>query len=285
MAIDFHELTESAEIGVGTDGVRIPFKWVAVGSNDTFAVEQAAYLGTPAVTPNGLVRDEITVSPRGGGICFVGVSYSSKLPQTEAVGDTPADTPDTPTDEDDLGAEWSFSTKGGTAHVTQSLETKEKVKVGGVAADNKRAIGLRKDGVDGCDILTSQLKFSITVTRPNVRLPFVRTLGKITGRTNKSAWRGFKAGELLYEGCDGSGTSYGRAKLTHSFIAGENLETGDARLTVATGLTLNAKKAHEYVWVAYSDQVTGDQLYPLPLGVYRERVYEEGEFTALELGG
>lgn len=156
----------------------------------------------------------------------------------------------------------------------------------GTAADYKQAIGVTRDRVEGVDIFAPKLEFTETWPRRSVTLKYVRTLRYLTGRTNKVAWRGWPAGEVLYLGATGQASAAPDAgpfpwKLTHKFAVGENLYA----VKIANNLGVPLKKAWEYLWCGYDPSTDANKWVQTAASAHVEQVYKEGNFRLLEIGG
>lgn len=189
----------------------------------------------------------------------------------------------------------SFSTQGGTAHITTSLETVKAyypdIAAQGPDADgncwNKKAIGLTTEGdVQGVDIIVPAFKFEIQYRKANgtVTNAYAKTVRDLTGTVNDDTFYGFDAGEVLFLGADIEQEIQGDPTGTFHFLQMNNI----------TGLTIGdiasiAKKGHEYLWVMFEhDVITDDDSkkwrIPKPKRVFVERVYDEGDLSALGIG-
>jgi len=188
-----------------------------------------------------------------------------------------------PTETDPLKRSRSFDTTGGTQHLTQAFG---ETKYGANAPDQKKAIGVDSNGVNGVDVVTPQLQWQESYDVPNayVTSSWIRGVAGVTGTTNLSSFRGFEAGEVLFVGCSGSqewDDQKGRGpwSLSFRFVASKNV-TGET-IGDITGV---AKKGHEYIWVRYEDAVDSNTLLKKPKAVYVNKVYREAEFSALGIG-
>src|SRR5882672_10453471 len=131
--------------------------------------ESEAYNGFIAASPlsfDGLPRELIKTDPQGGGFWLATIEYGTPDAGQSSSSPPSADTP--------LGGEFSFDTAGGTLHITQSLETIDAVGVN--IPETKRAIGVSKDHVDGCDVTAPKLEFSISWYRPTLTLRYIKQL-------------------------------------------------------------------------------------------------------------
>jgi hypothetical protein len=177
----------------------------------------------------------------------------------------------------------SFDTTGGTQHMTQA---NAESRYGANAPDQKKAIGVDSNGVNGVDVVVPQLQWQESYDVPNayVTSGWIRGVAGVTGTTNNAAFRGFEAGEVLFVGCSGSqewDDQKGRGpwSLSFRFVASKNV-TGET-IGDITGV---AKKGHEYLWVRYEDAVDSNVLLKKPKAVYVNKVYKESDFSALGIG-
>jgi hypothetical protein len=207
---------------------------------------------------------------------------------------------------DPLKRQRSFDTTGGTQHITQAKGGKVKVFKGGPGGDEETvvtegserryppdsapsqdsAIGVDSNGVNGVDIVTPQLQWQETYDVPNayVTSKYIRGVAALTGTTNNDIFRGFEIGEVLFLGCTGSHEwddqkGIGPWSLTYRFVASPNVT--DQAIGDITGIT---KKGHEYLWVRYEDSVATNTLIKKPKHVYVNKVYRDGDFSALGIG-
>jgi hypothetical protein len=172
------------------------------------------------------------------------------------------------------------STSGGSFNVTQGYGVTSYAAPGGTAPNFQGAINVNEQGVQGVDVIVPQFEFSLTKTQENgfVSLSYAATLARMTGKTNNAAFETFAAGELLFLGADFSQQSSGSATLTYKFSASPN-RTG---LTIGS-ITGIAKKGHEYLWVFYRPNLSGNFLVRIPVAVYVHKVYEDGDFSTLQI--
>jgi hypothetical protein len=177
----------------------------------------------------------------------------------------------------------SFDTTGGTQHLTQAYAES---RFGAGAPDQKKAIGVDSNGVNGVDVVVPQLQWQESYDVPNayVTSAWIRGVAGVTGTTNNASFRGFEAGEVLFVGCSGSqewDDQKGRGpwSLSFRFVASKNV-TGET-IGDITGV---AKKGHEYLWVRYEDAVDSSTLLKKPKHVYVNQVYRPADFSALGIG-
>jgi len=202
---------------------------------------------------------------------------------------------------DPLKRSRSFDTSGGSQHVTQSLEnvtvltgpsgqttitTSGEAKFPSTAPTMNGAIGVDGTSVNGVDIVIPALTWTETYDVPHAYITsaYIKAVAGLTGSVNKSAFRTFSAGEVLFMGCSGSQEwddqrGNGPWTLSYKFVASPNVT--NQTIGDITGI---AKKGHEYLWVRYEDSVSSNELVKKPKAVYVNKVYREGEFSNLGIG-
>ncbi len=180
---------------------------------------------------------------------------------------------------------FSFDTGGGSQHITQSLETKNKY---GPSASELLggAIGFDGENVVGVDITVPVYNFAEThyLLPEVVTESFRQLLFRATGSVNNDAFRGFQPGEVLFLGASGSRQGDDPEDLwevTYKFAAAVNrtdIQVGD--------IGPIEKKGWEYMWVQYAPEVDEDVkvLIKKPVAVYVERVYPETTFALFGIG-
>jgi len=179
---------------------------------------------------------------------------------------------------------FSFDTSGGVQHITQSLATVASyAPLGKAAPDFGGAIGVTHDNVEGVDIAVPVYTFSEThyLDDSDVTPSYKGALFSLTGKVNDAAFKGLAAGECLFLGACGSKRGAEDWEITFRFAGSPN--RSGIRVGSITGI---AKKGWEYMWVRYADSVdaAAKTIVKKPVAVYIERVYEEGNFSALGIG-
>ena len=193
-------------------------------------------------------------------------------------------------DDDDSGndeetSSFAFDTGGGTMHRNQSLKTVAKVP--NDAPDFNGAIEVDNEGnVNGVDVTMPVLNFTETHTMNGSRVTtsYRKSVAALTGTVNKSSFRGFAAGEVLFLGASGTKRSKKASapwEITFRFAVSPNqsgLEVGK--------LKISSKKGWDYLWVRYADRVSDNKKNVIkePVAAYIEQVYPEGDFGNLGLG-
>lgn len=192
---------------------------------------------------------------------------------------------DTSPDEDEDTTVFAFDTGGGTKHLNQSLKTDGRYPDD--APDFGGAIGVDNEGnVNGVEVTMPVLNFTETHTLSGSRVStsYKKTLAELTGSVNKSGFRGFSAGEVLFLGASGTKRSKKASapwEITYRFAVSPNqagFKVGD--------IQVSRKYGWDYLWVRYADKVaeSGKNVVKKPVAAYVEMVYPEGDFGRLGLG-
>lgn len=236
----------------------------------------------------GMVKKRIKSQPQGGGFWYVTVDYGA-LEGAELDGQGGPENPTLPVEttlNDQLGGEFSFSTAGGTQHITQSRGTlAQYIRDGGPPApDTKKAIGVSKDRIEGCDIYVPHLEFTITRRLDYITKRYVRQLKACTGRVNLVEWNTYQPFEVLFLGCegkyDGDNNNDASWLITYKFAAGDN----ETNIVLADDLMVAEKRAWDYLWVGYAEAADpggGGTTVQRPYFANVEEVYKSADFREL----
>ncbi|MGL5097512.1 MAG: hypothetical protein ACRDD1_18135 [Planctomycetia bacterium] len=285
MSVTIYEVLDSGAFSISKSGSSVEVKAVAAATivdDNSVAVELAIRLWAPAAS-FGLALLDYKADPIGGGLWMCSITYG---PQES----TPADPADPGTNEPEpdlaapLGAEWSFTTTGGTTHITQSLFTRDGYVPVGVIdiPDYGGAIGVTREGIEGCDIVSRNLEFEVTKEIPTqtITMGYLQTLVDLTGTTNEFPFCGFDVGELLFLGATGRNRKGENWSVTYQFRAGKTklaIKIG----TGANAIVIDEKRPHDFLWVAYKDTVSGGRKVKIPSSAHAEVVYENRPFSNL----
>ena len=261
------ERFESQRVSRGPDA-SAELSFTIEGAADATAALDALESAAP-VSYDFLPRGTLTVEPLGETMWLGTVRYaleSSTEPQPTG------------------GSTFSFDTGGGTQHITQSLATVGSYSTpSGIAPDYKGAIGVTKDNVAGVDIKVPLYQFQEThyLDDADVTNAYKGTLFSLTGKVNNATFKGFAAGECLFLGATGTKRNSEDWEITYRFAASPNR----SNITIG-GITGINKKGWEYLWVRYEDvkDETAGRIVKQPQSAYVEKVYEEGDFSALGIG-
>ena len=206
---------------------------------------------------------------------------------------------------DPLRRSRSFDTSGGTQHITQSrpigsgasLDFERRFPA--EATNQSGAIGVDGDSVSGVDIVVPALSWTETYDVPSgyVTGAYIRSTAALSGTVNNAAFRGFKAGEVLFLGCSGNqdwdaDRGDGPWSLSYKFVASPNMGPTagqtNSEYTIPSepiGSIQNiVKLGHEYLWVKYQNSVSNSTQLKQPVAVYVNKVYRDGNFASLGIG-
>jgi hypothetical protein len=281
------EAFDSRDADLAKSGTDHRARFFIDGTDDDGEAKGLALFNVPGywANPQGgdpLTRQSIRVRQVGQELFEVEADYG------------PADDEDSQEEPETGGSEESFDTSGGTQHITTAIARKfgKGKGPGGPIADapdNGKAINVRRSGtevrVDGVDIVVPTLKLVRTHYLPAsiVTSDYIKTLARLTGKTNKDPWKGFAAGELLFLGAQGQRRGRGDWAVTFTHDASENI-TG---MSVGEGtyeISGIDKRGWEYFWVEWQTTAGSTSLVPQPRYAYVDQVYREGDYALLGIG-
>ena len=288
MPITVEEKYDSRQSTTG-DNAQVTLTYIASGSDDDLAIKSAVENFAPE-TYDGLPMQSVQIEPISEEYWDASVRYADSSSPSSTSGGTP-----------DPGSNeytYSFDTMGGTQHITQSLDTVSSYADSSIpsAPDFHGAIGVSNTNgnaeVQGVDVTVPIYNFSEThyLTVEQVTPEYKGTLFQLTGKVNNATFRGLAAGECLFLGASGTlhGTEFtdgtsggGDWEITYRFAASPN----------KTGVTIGsisgiAKKGWEYLWVRYADveDMNAMAMVKRPVAAYVEQVYEDADFSLLDIG-
>lgn len=253
--------------------IEIPYLVFEAADED--AALAAARSVAASRTVSGMALDEVEVTERVNGTTW----------KVKAIfKDEDSDDPDDP-DEEEETSSFAFDTGGGTMHRNQSLKTVSKVP--NDAPDFNGAIEVDNEGnVNGVDVTMPVLNFTETHTMNGSRVTtsYKKSVAAFTGTVNRSGFRGFSAGEVLFLGASGTKRSKkpnAPWEITFRFAVSPN----QSGLQVGK-LKVSNKKGWDYLWVRYADKVADNKKNVIkePVAAYVEQVYPDGDFGNLGLG-
>jgi hypothetical protein len=245
--------------------------FIVRGTDSDIAARGELMSSSPS-THNGLKRDDIEVEEIAPEMWLCVVRYASSSQTSPEAGQS----------------SFSFETRGGSQHITQSLQTVARYASPDIAAapDFRGAIGVTTDGIDGVDITVPIYTFTETHYLPpeEVTTAYKGTLFHLTGCVNNGSFKGLAAGECLFLGASGSrrGTDPEDLwEISFAFAGSPNV----SGMTIG-GITGVAKKGWEYLWIRYqeAEDTAAKMLIRKPIAAYVERVYRDGNFAALGIG-
>jgi hypothetical protein len=181
--------------------------------------------------------------------------------------------------------EYTFDTGGGTAHITQALETIASYAPSGMTApDTGGAIGATSDRVEGADIIVPAFNFTETHRFSNaaVLAGYKGVLFNLTGTVNDDTFRDFASGEALFLGATGSRRGFDdQWSITFRWAASPN----QSGLSFG-GMTGISKLGWDIFDIAYKEfeDSFSMTLVQRPVGLQVHRVYRFGDFSLLNIG-
>lgn len=260
------------------------------GGDDLDEVARALVVATAPTTFQGLLIDNIDMTYLGGGCATSSVRYSSWMPVNTGtgVGDDPSTSPPPPPpppapgEFEPIPSGFSFSISGVTEKITQSKLTISKTKRGGgVAPDNKKAIGITADGeVEGCEAIKPVFEWSVSRRFNYITMAYMKTVESLVGTVNHTTFYNWPAQSTLLLGVEGSSQNNGPLTISFKFRSGRN----ETDINICEGLTVPSKKAHEYLWVMYAPAPDNNLLIMQPIAAYVERIYDLANFASLKIG-
>lgn len=198
----------------------------------------------------------------------------------------------------------SFDTSGGTEHITQAFQAGNgnagqqvvgtftgiygqlghaRPGEGDQVPALEGAINVEGDQVKGTDKVVPIFNFTETWVFPSAFLvsSYIGTLYKLTGTVNRTDWRVFKGGEVLFLGARGEITrGAATASITFQFSARPNRGTFKVGEVEVTG----GKLGWEQMSVMYETASSDASLIRRPKFVFINAVYGAYDFTQLSIG-
>jgi len=272
MAIVMTEKVES-RTWVVSDNASIEFVYTLTGTSDDVVAKDYALANTSS-SYNNLPRLSTEVTPidpdtnTGTGRWEIVVRYG--LLSTPGEGDNV----------------FSFDTGGGTQHITQSLQSISRTGLSGAGnpPSANGAIGVTSDSVDGVDIVVPVYQWAEThyFAVLDVDAAYKGILFNLTAKTNDAPFKDFAANEVLFLGAQGARSSDTLWEISFRFAASMN------KLTPfdVGGITVPEKLGWEYLWMRYAPlyDSSAKTSSHRPFAAYVERVYDDGDFSGLNIG-
>lgn len=180
---------------------------------------------------------------------------------------------------------YKFSTKGGTSHITHSMETKGGIHLKNRAlADFHRGINVDKNGPQGVDIVTPawQHSFELDFNQSAVTWNFLSLFARMTGHVNDAPIWMFPKGCLLFCGIDGQSyvecNSRGEKEVWYTInFDFEGMPNSKVNFPGMEGGPLE-KDGYDYVWCYNEERASDDCTIFQPVYAYCEKVYPRAKF-------
>ncbi|MBN2218581.1 MAG: hypothetical protein JW719_14490 [Pirellulales bacterium] len=248
------------------DADAVVLNWIVLGTRDDLLVKALVQSTTPAVY-DGLLLQTVTVQETAPEAWQCQANYAQK-------------------ESNELDYDFSFDTTGGKQKITQSLETVHRYASSGkIAPDHKGAIGVTEHGVEGCDIVVPRFSWQETWKLPiaDYGWEYSQVLSGLTGMVNAGVFRGFPAGQVLFHGARGKGSTSDEGIITITYHFERNRDVTAQTIGDITGIN---KGGWHYLWVQYeeTDDNAAKTFARRPVAAYVERVYESTGFGTLAIG-
>ena len=228
---------------------------------------------------HGIPKRTVTISERlGEDIWRIDVGYAW----------SPNNADDT--DNDKEVPEISFEVSGGTTHITQAYEQKcvyslvpgkqdsdseaEKVPIGWNGKTGEES------EIAGVDVPIGQ--FTLTYKKimnysKVVSTAWLRKVAACYGRINKGRWKGWEAGEVMFNGGGFSTPMRGAKKVAVTFNFLIRINEDSVKIG---GHNIGTVKGHWYCWEIYDDDPESKAGKKIKK-IYKARVNKESDFSAL----
>jgi len=221
----------------------------------------------------GMYLDEVTISDMIDLKTFKVTAHYKRDDTTSGGGED--------SNQDDPEPQYTFSTTGGTMKITAPIK-----RISKTPSDAEDHLGINVDeegNVQGTDVVSSCYNFSEThyFKASKVTTEYKKKIAYLTGKINKSAFRGFSEGEVLFLGAEGQRNGDSRDDdwtITFKFSVQQNesnRKVGD--LTVS-------KKGWDFLWVTFKKVVTNGKVKTTPKAAYVDQVLNYEDFGQLGLG-
>ena len=270
MAITWEERPNTAKIS--TDSAT--FSYLLTGTSDRIIADALAH-GYSSALWNGLSRTSVDVEEVGPQVFYVDVHYGTPDKKEPEAGDY----------------RWSFSTTGGSKHITQAIAHIASYKAGGDAGNpHKGAIGVTSDGkntnVEGVHVPDRNFKWTEThqLLYSSYDWSYAAIVDALTGRVTEATFRGKSAGTVLFEGAEGSRSSKDPLLLEMTYHFAYSPSATGLAIGDITGV---AKGGWQYLWVEYQTVDSGDAdigIAQQPKAAHVEQVHYTGDFSLLGIG-
>lgn len=240
-----------------------------------------------AASPTSVVADGVTLNQRVPSVQYMGNGYWTGSVSYRHEASNSAENQNQNIDEVgkievtlDLGTE--------SKHITEGRDsTKYATNDGPATPNSEDGIGVQDGNINGCDILSPSGNLQVTKVFDNATVfgaSWVENRADMRCTTNDATFYGFEAGSLLFVRMSFTIRNNGDVPVTFQFQHRGNLNEPTG---VSTG-NVN-KKGHQYLWTQYKNQkdTTGTDtvITKKAIGQYVHTVYDESDFSTLDIGG
>ncbi|GIW83216.1 MAG: hypothetical protein KatS3mg105_5023 [Gemmatales bacterium] len=228
-----------------------------------------------------MFRQSMTADDLGAGCWDVTVNYALAEPVSTT---DPSTSPDQgssgenqPGENTPIGPAINVQVGHRTQKIYMSLHTVAKYKALNdlrPIPDHRKAIGVSRDGVDGVDIVVPEFTWSEQWKFSSIFITwrYLKVVADLVGRVNRKKFRTFDSESVMFMGAqvDASGTE--ETKITFNFRYEPNVKN----IKINDDFPLIEKKGHQYLWVAYEDIISNNNILKRPRAVYIEEVGRPG---------
>lgn len=277
------------------DNPRVTWQFLIRGADDASDAYDALYTflltnfsdGSGGIASYNMPLSNIRITTTDSNYIYEGEAVFEYPPETELDDDEINETSYTQPEIDEL--DYTYSTTGGTSHITYSLATLGRA--GASLRDFDGGIGWNGSGFDGVDVITPHAEFSISVNWPKTFFTqaYRLALANATGCINSAIWQGFGAGCVLFKGVSASPKSFkytapdGSTVKDYYWRATYSFEANPASTIVFNNTTL-VKRGFDYLWkLSEKTESSGGDLETEVVQVNVEQVYPEFNFANLLL--
>ncbi len=188
-------------------------------------------------------------------------------------------------DDDEDEAVLNFNCSGGTKHLVHAISQK-KVYPTSSSDDSGGAIGWNgKTGKDmeitGIDVPTGQLSesYSKKMRMRKITTAKRRAWNSLVGKVNKSAFKGWAPGEVMFLGCSFSGSENSSSKITVQFDFKVQENESSAKVN---NISCGAKKGFDAIWSMPDSKKNNDGKPEAKVkGIYIATVCKTADFRIL----
>lgn len=251
---------------------------------------------TALTTHRGIPFKECSIKHQGGGVFFCTAKYEDGKSKESTEP------------KQDGESTFSFDTTGGSEKIYFSRATVAPTgtgytgsskgwvaapTTGPAAPDFRQGINVKKEGVDGVEIIVPAFKIKVTQCVPAAAMTsaYVNVLFLATGTVNAAAHTmtvggvaiTFAAGELRFDGAQGSLKKKDQWELNYEFTASKGVTLTDTPLTIGD-ISVTVKRGHDYLWIHYVESSRDGATIQNPRAAYVEQVYRYTNFGALGVG-
>ena len=188
----------------------------------------------------------------------------------------PAERLPSPTEAED---EYELSTMAETVHIEEALsQNAYPSDLNGVG----RAVGVNGDKIDGVDIYVPKGTYTQTKDR-QLNAGYLRILQDLTGKVNRSPWKFWQPGEVLFLGANAKRKGDGIWRVQYSFSIQLNAQQS---INASSGVLSFFKRGWEYLWFerAKTADGSGTAVEHKIEVAHVAQVYDTREFSLLGLG-